>query len=130
MTRLEFEMIPQRRTVESKGRPGNRRSWLVAAALPLTLILTSCGATPPLRIATAGTPNRVAATQVKEAACGTDEQRTGGDNSMPQQYTEQPAMRIDPAKTYSASLETNKGTFQVVFYPGAAPVTVNTFMCL
>src|SRR3954447_5832508 len=130
MTRFGLEMIQQRRVVDSEGRLGSRRSWLVVAAFPLTIILTSCGATPPLRIASAGTPNPVAATQVRETACWTNDQRTGGDNSMPQQYTEQPAMRIDPAKVYSGSLETNKGTIQVEFYPGDAPVTVNNFVCL
>ena len=49
---------------------------------------------------------------------------------MPQQYTEQPAMRIDPAKSYTASLETNKGTIEVEFFPDDAPVTVNNFVCL
>ena len=49
---------------------------------------------------------------------------------MPQQYTEQPAMRIEPAKSYTASLETNKGTIEVEFFPDDAPVTVNNFVCL
>ena len=49
---------------------------------------------------------------------------------MPQQYSAQPAMRIDPAKTYSGSLETNKGTIQVELLPSDAPVTVNNFVCL
>jgi cyclophilin family peptidyl-prolyl cis-trans isomerase len=49
---------------------------------------------------------------------------------MPKQYSEQPAMRIDPAKAYSGSLETNKGTVQVELLPDDAPVTVNNFVCL
>ena len=35
--------------------------------------------------------------------------------------TAPPAMRIDPAKAYSGTLETNKGTIQVEFYPEDAP---------
>jgi cyclophilin family peptidyl-prolyl cis-trans isomerase len=130
MMRFELKMIQRRRGVGGERRLGSRKSWLVVAALPLTVILTSCGATPPLRIASAGSPNPIAATQVREAACWTNEQRTGGDNSMPRQYTDQPAMRIDQAKAYSGTLETNKGTIQVEFYPGDAPVTVNNFVCL
>ena len=49
---------------------------------------------------------------------------------MPTQYTEQPAMRIDPAKDYSGSLETNKGTIKVELFPDDAPLTVNNFVCL
>jgi cyclophilin family peptidyl-prolyl cis-trans isomerase len=45
-------------------------------------------------------------------------------------YTEQPAMRVDPAKSYRATLETNKGTIQVEFFPEDAPITVNNFVCL
>lgn len=49
---------------------------------------------------------------------------------MPQQYTAAPAMRIDPAKTYTAALQTNKGTIDVEFFPEDAPTTVNNFVCL
>lgn len=49
---------------------------------------------------------------------------------MPRQYTEQPAMRIDPTKTYQGTLETNKGVIQVEFFPDDAPNTVNNFVCL
>ena len=49
---------------------------------------------------------------------------------MSQQYSEQPAMRIDPARAYAGSLETNKGTISVELFPSDAPVTVNNFVCL
>jgi cyclophilin family peptidyl-prolyl cis-trans isomerase len=83
-----------------------------------------------MRITAVSTPNSVAATRDKAPACWTGEQRQGGDDSMPKQYSEQPAMRIDPAKAYSGSLETNKGTVQVELLPDDAPVTVNNFVCL
>ena len=49
---------------------------------------------------------------------------------MAKQYTEQPAMRIDPARTYTGTIETNKGAIQVEFFPEDAPNTVNNFVCL
>ncbi len=47
-----------------------------------------------------------------------------------QQYSAPPAMAIDPAKRYTATLQTNKGEFQVEFFPQDAPTTVNNFVCL
>ena len=49
---------------------------------------------------------------------------------MGKQYAQPPAMRIDPAKSYTAVLETNKGTIDVEFFPGDAPTTVHNFVCL
>jgi cyclophilin family peptidyl-prolyl cis-trans isomerase len=130
MTRIELNMIGQRRVVDGQGRLRRPGARLVVVALPLVILSIGCGATPPLRIASVGTPNPVAATRDEKGVCWTDEQRIGGDDSMPQQYTEQPAMRIDPAKAYSGSLQTNKGTIQVELFPDDAPVTVNNFVCL
>ncbi len=41
-----------------------------------------------------------------------------------------PPMCIDPAKTYTADIKTNKGTFTVALDPKAAPFTVNNFVVL
>ncbi len=49
---------------------------------------------------------------------------------MLRQYTEPPRMRIDPAKSYAGTLETNKGAIEVEFFPEDAPQTVNNFVCL
>jgi cyclophilin family peptidyl-prolyl cis-trans isomerase len=49
---------------------------------------------------------------------------------MPKQYSAPPAMKVDPAKTYTATLKTNKGTVTAELYPKDAPVTVNNFVCL
>jgi cyclophilin family peptidyl-prolyl cis-trans isomerase len=130
MTRNELNMNQRGQVVDGGGGPRARAARLLAVALPLAILSTGCGATPPLQLASVATPNPVTATRVEEAACWTDEQRLGGDESMPKQYTEQPAMRIDPAKTYSGSLETNKGTIEVEFFPDDAPVTVSNFVCL
>lgn len=81
-------------------------------------------------LAAQGTPEPVASPQVSTTACWTDEQRVDGGEDMAKQYTEMPAMRIDPAKQYSATLETNKGNIVVEFFPDDAPKTVNNFVCL
>jgi cyclophilin family peptidyl-prolyl cis-trans isomerase len=49
---------------------------------------------------------------------------------MAQQYSAPPQMRIDPTKSYAATLETNKGEIKVEFFPEDAPQTVNNFVCL
>jgi cyclophilin family peptidyl-prolyl cis-trans isomerase len=48
----------------------------------------------------------------------------------PQQWSNPPALEIDPKKRYTGTLETNKGTFEVEFYPDDAPKTVNNFVFL
>jgi cyclophilin family peptidyl-prolyl cis-trans isomerase len=102
---------------------------MTAVALPLAIILAGCGATPPARLAAVGTPERAAA-GADSAACWSDEQRVEGDDGMARQYTEPPHMRVDPTKSYTGTLETNKGTIEVEFFPEDAPQTVNNFVCL
>jgi peptidyl-prolyl cis-trans isomerase B (cyclophilin B) len=47
-----------------------------------------------------------------------------------QQWTTPPAMTIDVAKNYKASIETNRGTIELELYPQHAPQTVNNFVFL
>ena len=47
-----------------------------------------------------------------------------------QQWSTPPAMEIDPAKNYRATIETNKGTILLELYPNYAPKTVNNFVFL
>ena len=102
---------------------------MIAVALPLAIVLTGCGATPPARLAAVGTPEP--ATAAADAAiCWTEEQRVQGDDGMARQYTEPPRMRIDPTKSYTGTLETNKGAVEVELFPEDAPQTVNNFVCL
>jgi peptidyl-prolyl cis-trans isomerase B (cyclophilin B) len=49
---------------------------------------------------------------------------------MSKQYSAPPAMSIDPAKNYSATLETSRGTVVVDLFPKDAPKTVNNFVFL
>lgn len=55
---------------------------------------------------------------------------TGGAQVPSKQYSQPPTMVVDPARTYTATLETNKGTIEVELFPADAPKTVNNFVCL
>jgi len=54
------------------------------------------------------------------------------DGSSPKQqsFSEAPPMCIDPAKRYSATMVTTKGTLVIALDPAAAPTTVNSFVFL
>ena len=47
-----------------------------------------------------------------------------------QQWPAPPAMKIDVAKDYAVSIETNRGTIELTLYPKHAPQTVNNFVFL
>lgn len=49
---------------------------------------------------------------------------------MPKQYSSPPVMAIDPAKSYTATIETTAGTLVAELFPGDAPQTVNNFVFL
>ncbi len=49
---------------------------------------------------------------------------------MSQSYPRPPAMEIDPARAYQASIETSAGTIQVDLWAGRSPRTVNNFVFL
>jgi cyclophilin family peptidyl-prolyl cis-trans isomerase len=49
---------------------------------------------------------------------------------MPQQYSSAPEMSIDPGKTYSATVQTNKGSMTLNLFAAEAPLTVNNFVFL
>lgn len=46
------------------------------------------------------------------------------------QYSAPPAMQIDPNKTYTATMETSKGTIVLDLFAKEAPLTVNNFVFL
>ncbi len=47
-----------------------------------------------------------------------------------QQWSAPPKMTLDAGKSYTATLQTNKGTIEVELDPDDAPQTVNNFVCL
>jgi cyclophilin family peptidyl-prolyl cis-trans isomerase len=105
----------------------NLRLFAVGVA---ALVVTGCGAMPAGTMSLSSSQGVSATPEARSTACWTDEQRVDGGEEMPQQYSAPPAMRVDPEKTYTATLETNKGSFDVEFFPEDAPQTVNNFVCL
>ena len=49
---------------------------------------------------------------------------------MSQQWDNPPEMQIDTSKSYSCSIETDKGTLEIDLFAEAAPKTVNNFVFL
>lgn len=49
---------------------------------------------------------------------------------MAKQWSNPPALQIDPKKSYVVTMETNKGTIEISLYPEHAPQTVNNFVFL
>lgn len=63
------------------------------------------------------------------AACSKDSASTSNGGSTGR-YSKAPAMTIDTAKTYAATLVTTKGTIELTLDAKAAPTTVNNFVFL
>jgi len=115
--------VPIEPTTESR-RPGT--SWrraALAAALGLTLLAPAAGAA-------AQEASPAAAGTVAADGCWPAEQRLPQPDEAGARYTAAPAMVIDPARGYTATLETNKGTIEIELLPAEAPLAVNNFVCL
>ena len=48
----------------------------------------------------------------------------------PKQYANPPALVLDPAKRYSATISTGQGDMVIELFPAEAPRAVNNFVCL
>ena len=60
----------------------------------------------------------------------TDIPNADGSSEQRQKFSAAPPMIIDPAKTYTATMVTSKGTLEIILDPLAAPTTVNSFVFL
>ena len=69
---------------------------------------------------------------VSLAGCTTtdDGSSSSGASGAPGRYSQAPAMTIDSAKTYTATIVTSKGTIELSPDAKAAPITVNNFVFL
>lgn len=119
-------------TVNRRGRlrgAARRMFWRLASMTQIAAVVCAGGAVGTSVAAAQSTPVAVATAQASGVACWTEDQRGEGDG-MAQQYSSAPAMRIDPAKHYTATIQTNKGTIEAELFPDDAPLTVNNFVCL
>ena len=97
--------------------------WIVLSSL----LLAGCGT--PTSSSTAGSVEGPASTpEAVTAVAGGAE--TGGEQTERKQYRAPPAQVIDPAKTYTAVIETTKGTMTAELYARDVPRTVNNFVVL
>jgi cyclophilin family peptidyl-prolyl cis-trans isomerase len=96
------------------------------------LFLVACGAEEEdsgLTGSTLTVPTESAADADVASGCWTAKDRTDTGAEY-QQWKQPPAMTVDQAKTYTATFTTNKGSFEVEFFPADTPKTVNNFICL
>jgi len=61
------------------------------------------------------------------AACAKE---TPGETSKPKSYSSPPEMQIDTSKSYTATIETEKGNLVLELFASDVPVTVNNFVFL
>ena len=71
-----------------------------------------------------------AATAEPAPATTSEAGAAGGQSGSRKQYSAEPEMQIDPAKQYTAVIETSKGTMRAELYPEDAPRAVNSFVFL
>jgi peptidyl-prolyl cis-trans isomerase B (cyclophilin B) len=70
-------------------------------------------------------------TETPPAASGTCDATAPADaNKQPQEFSKPPPMKIDPSKTYTATLDTSCGTIEMRLLADEAPETVNSFVFL
>ena len=75
-----------------------------------------------------GTPTPSASPTPQPVACGATAPADA--NKQPQQFAKAPPMKIDPKRTYTATLDTSCGKIVVQLLADRAPETVNSFVFL
>jgi cyclophilin family peptidyl-prolyl cis-trans isomerase len=97
-------------------------SLLMTSGASAQTPVASPGATP------AASPVVVEGTPIDDLGCWSD----APDSSVMgyPQWTGAPEMKIDPSRTYFATIETNRGDIVIQLYADIAPNTVNNFICL
>ncbi len=103
----------------------------------LLLLLTACGSTTDnssttgaQQGTTSGHAGEASVAAAANAAAGGSEAAGGGTDSRNDKYSQAPEMQIDPNKTYTATIETTKGTMKAELFAKETPKTVNNFVFL
>jgi peptidyl-prolyl cis-trans isomerase B (cyclophilin B) len=94
------------------------------AAPTTTASATGTSTAPPASVAPITVPP--GATLTGDTPCP----QADGSSPHTTKFAKEPPMCIDATKTYSATIDTNKGTFKVALDAKAAPKTVNSFVTL
>ena len=147
---LRLEQIAKEQQKQKRKRLGRTIGLFVVLAVGVTALFWLLGrknddqtetqdtaAVTTVVDATAATNAAVSTTAAGEPATtvafayGTGEcAKADGSSPKTQDFTEAPALCIDPAKTYTATVETNKGEFTIALDTANAPGNVNNFVNL
>jgi cyclophilin family peptidyl-prolyl cis-trans isomerase len=106
----------------------NNNRWAVIALFVVGVAYIVIAANPPApkgqepAVRPAATPQQ---TQAQPQAAD-----SGDVSGKKKQYDKPGDMKIDPAKTYTATIDTDAGTMVAELYPKLAPKTVNSFVFL
>jgi peptidyl-prolyl cis-trans isomerase B (cyclophilin B) len=100
------------------------------SASDTTLAPAASTTAPPPGATAAATPGTTAAPPPGATAAPTPCPAADGSSPTTGTFAAPMANCIDPTKTYTATVETNKGTFTVTLDPAKAPNTVNNFVGL
>lgn len=111
------------------GRRGLKGVQLLLLLVFSLSALTACGSEDDSGSsgATIAVPTQNPADADVDSGCWKATDRVAGSQK---QWKQPPAMVLDGDIRYTATLTTNKGAFEVEFYPDDAPETVNNFICL
>lgn len=127
----QLARVAARRQAERRRRQ-RQRIAVIAVALVVALIggvavfaAFTGSETPP---AASATPTPSASSTNEPVACGATAPADA--NKQPQEFPEPPPMKIDPSKTYTATLDTSCGTIAIQLLAEQAPETVNSFVFL
>lgn len=113
-------------TSHNKPKPTASRSTTTTSKGTSSTTTTTGGSTSTSVAATTAAEQATANAAAAAAGCPSDPHTTVNHLSWPSA----PAMTIDKAKTYTASVETTAGSFVITLDAKAAPITVNNFVFL
>ncbi|MGE3797955.1 MAG: peptidylprolyl isomerase [Thermomicrobiales bacterium] len=112
----------------------NSRYLSLTLALTALLVLSACATGSDDSPDPTATTTTVESSQLREefGECWSEDplETEGTEEMSGLQWSSPPEMQIDPAATYTATLNTSKGSFTAELLPGDAPITVNNFVCL
>jgi peptidyl-prolyl cis-trans isomerase B (cyclophilin B) len=115
----QLARVAARRQAERRRRQ-RQRITVIAVALVVALI----GGV----VAFAAFTGSETSPSTQPVACGA--KAPADANKQPQQFAKPPPMKIDPNKTYTATLDTSCGTIVIQLLADRAPQTVNSFVFL
>src|SRR5690349_19040851 len=108
----------------------NNNRWAVIALLVVGVAYIVIAANPPAPKAQESAIRPAATPQQTQAQAQPQAADSGDVSGKKKQYDKPGDMKIDPAKIYTATIDTDAGTMVAELYPKLAPKTVNSFVFL